>query len=124
MCCAVRSRSVMSNSSPTPELEPARLLSPRDFSGKNTGGGCHFLLQGILLNQGSNPRLLHLLHWQTDNLPPGPPGKPPSAEERHKVEGFRGPESETVNLFFFFQINQIEEVQLAPSIYFLAFSFL
>ena len=28
------------------------------FSGKNTGGGCHFLLQGIFPTQGSNPRLL------------------------------------------------------------------
>ena len=27
---------------------------------------CHFLLQGIFLTQGSNPRLLCLLHWQVD----------------------------------------------------------
>ena len=32
---------------------------PWDFSGKNTGAGCHFLLQGIFLIQGSN---LHFLH--------------------------------------------------------------
>ena len=30
-----------------------------EFPGKNTGGGCHFLLQGIFLTQGSNPGLLH-----------------------------------------------------------------
>ena len=36
-----------------------------NFSDKNTGVGCHFLLQGIFLTQGSNPRLLCLLHcWQ------------------------------------------------------------
>ena len=35
-----------------------RLLCPWDFPGKNTGVGCHFLLQGIFLTQGSN---LHLL---------------------------------------------------------------
>ena len=29
------------------------------FSSKNTGVGCHFLLQGIFLTQESNPRLLH-----------------------------------------------------------------
>ena len=29
-------------------LEPARLLCPWDFPGKNTGVGCHFLLQGDL----------------------------------------------------------------------------
>ena len=32
------------------------------FSGKNTGVGCHFLLQGILLTQESNPHFLCLLH--------------------------------------------------------------
>ena len=32
----------------------------------NTGVGCHFLLQGIFLTQGSNPRLLRLLHRQTN----------------------------------------------------------
>ena len=31
--------------------------------------GCHFLLQGIFLTQGSNPHLLCLLHWQVDSLP-------------------------------------------------------
>ena len=30
----------------------------------NTGVGCHFLLQGIALSQGSNQHLFHLLHWQ------------------------------------------------------------
>ena len=35
-----------------------RILCPWDSPGKNTGMGCHFLLQGIFLTQGSN---LHLL---------------------------------------------------------------
>ena len=39
-------------------LYPARLLCPWDFPGKNTGVGCHFLLQGIFLTQGSNLGLL------------------------------------------------------------------
>ena len=42
-------------------VEPIRLLCPWDFPGKNTGVGCHFLLQGIFPTQGSN---LRLLHWQ------------------------------------------------------------
>ena len=42
-------------------LQPTRLLCPWDFSGKNTGGGCHFLLQGTFLTQGSNPHLQCLL---------------------------------------------------------------
>ena len=43
---------------------PARLLWPGNFSGKTTGVGCHFLLQGILPTQGSNPCLLCLLHFR------------------------------------------------------------
>ena len=40
-------------------LQPARLLCPWDSHGKNTGVGCHALLQGIFITQGSNARLLH-----------------------------------------------------------------
>ena len=40
-----------------------------DSPGKNTGMGCHFLLQGIFPTQGSNLHLLHLLHWQVGSLP-------------------------------------------------------
>ena len=47
-------------------LQPTRLLCPWAFPGKNPGVGCHFLLQGIFLTQGSNPRLWH---WQADSLP-------------------------------------------------------
>ena len=53
-------------------LQPARLLYPLDFPGKNTGVACHFLPQRIFLTWGSNLRLLHprcLLHWQADSLP-------------------------------------------------------
>ena len=42
-------------------LQPSRLLWPWDFPGKNTGVGCHFLLQGIFPTNRSNPCLLHLL---------------------------------------------------------------
>ena len=38
---------------------PARFLCPWDSPGKNTGVGCHALLQGIFLTQGSNPGLMH-----------------------------------------------------------------
>ena len=38
----------------TPWTVPARLLCPRDFSGKNTGVGCHFLVKGIFPTQESN----------------------------------------------------------------------
>ena len=48
-------------------MDHSLLLCPRDSPGKNTGVGCHFLLQGIFPTQGSNPRLLCLLHWQFFN---------------------------------------------------------
>ena len=56
-------------------VEPARLLCPWDSPGKNTGVGCHFLLQGIFLTQGPNLHLLCLLHWQAGSLSLAPPGK-------------------------------------------------
>ena len=40
-----------------------------DSPGKNTGVGCHVLLQGIFLTQGLNLRLLSLLHWQPGSSP-------------------------------------------------------
>ena len=49
---------------------------PWDSPGKNTGVGCHALLQGIFPTQGSNLSLLPLLHWQMGSLPLVPPGKP------------------------------------------------
>ena len=45
-------------------------------SSKNTGVGCHFLLQGTFPTQGSNPQFPHLLHWHLLHLPLAPPGKP------------------------------------------------
>ena len=59
-------------------VSSTRLFCPWNFPGKNTGVGCHFLLKGIFLTQGSNPHLLCLLHWQVDSLPLVPPRKPRS----------------------------------------------
>ena len=53
------SLSVASDSLRPHELQPTRLLCPWDSSGKSTGVGCHFLLQGIFLTQGSNLGLPH-----------------------------------------------------------------
>ena len=41
--------------------------------GKNTGVGCHALLQGIFLTQGYTLHLLSLLHWQVHSLSLVPP---------------------------------------------------
>ena len=59
-------------------------LCPWDFPSKNTGEGCHFLLQEVYLTQESNPGLLHLLPWQVFSLPLHHFGSP--KEEKHKTE--------------------------------------
>ena len=46
--------SVVSKSLQPQGLQPARLLCPSDFPGKNTGVGCHFLLHGICPTQELN----------------------------------------------------------------------
>ena len=56
----VLSHSIMSDSCNLMDLmELSRLLCPWDSPGRNTGVGCHFLLQGIFLTQELNSGLLH-----------------------------------------------------------------
>ena len=57
--------------------------------GKNAGVACHALLRQIFLTQGSNPHLLHLVHWQVGYLPIEPPGKPGcGSRQRHTPPSF------------------------------------
>ena len=44
-------------------------VCPWDYLGKNTGVGCHFLLQGIFPALRSNLKLLCLPYWQVGSLP-------------------------------------------------------
>ena len=67
------------------DCSPARLLYPWDFPGENPGVGCHFLLQGIALNQGLNPHLLCLLHWQVGSLPLSQMGSPCFPEQQPRT---------------------------------------
>ena len=53
------SHSVLSDSLWPREHQPTRLLCPLDSPGKNTGVGCHSLLQGRLPDPGWNLGLLH-----------------------------------------------------------------
>ena len=57
--CAVLSHSVVSDSLRPHGLQPTRLFCPWDFPGKNTGVGCHSLLQGIIPTQRLNLGLQH-----------------------------------------------------------------
>ena len=61
LCMYVLCRSVVSDSL-QPDLIDYRLPGSsvhEDSPGKNTGAGCHALLQGIFPTQGSNPDLPH-----------------------------------------------------------------
>ena len=46
------------------------------FSRQEYWSGLSSLLQGIFLTQGSNPRLLYILHWWVGSLPLAPSVKP------------------------------------------------
>ena len=85
LCCAVLSHehSVMYSALWPHRLQPSRFLCPWNFPGKNTGKGCHFLLQKIFLTQGSNLCLLYLLNWQADSLPLHHLGFPGSSDGKN-----------------------------------------
>ena len=59
--CGCSLPSVVSDALRPHRLQPTRLLCPWDSPGKNTRVGCHALLHGIFLTQGSNLHHLHLL---------------------------------------------------------------
>ena len=64
MClCVCWVSSVVSNSETPWTIVHKAPLSMGVSPGKNTGEGCHALLQGIFLTQGSNLCLLHLQRW-------------------------------------------------------------
>ena len=72
--CTMLSSSAVSNSSWPIDCNPPGSSVHGDSLGKNTGVGCHALLQGICPIQGSNPGLPPAL--QAESLPSEPPGKP------------------------------------------------
>ena len=79
------------------DLQPAGLLCPWDFSGKNTGVGCHSLLQGIFPTQGSNFCPLCLLyctlilyHWAIKDALPFKTTKQNTAQGTLQQPGWEG----------------------------------
>ena len=79
----------MSSSLQPHGLEPIRLLCPWDSPGKNTGVGCHCLLQGIFPTQESNPSLLHcrqiLYHLSHQGSPKAQP-QPPKTDVQSRSQ--------------------------------------
>ena len=72
-CVCVLSRLQLFETPWTTALQAPR---PWNSPGKNTGVGCHSLLQRIFPTQGSHLCLLNLLHWQGDSLSLAVPRKP------------------------------------------------
>ena len=72
MCCAKLPQSCTTLWNPM-DCSPPDSSVHEDSPSKNTGVGCHFVLQGIFPTQGLNQGLLH---WQAGSLPLAPPGKP------------------------------------------------
>ena len=73
------SRSVMSDSLQPCGLWPARLLCPWNFPGKDTGEGCHFLFQEIIVTRGHpgiQPGFLLAPALQVDSSPLSHRGSP------------------------------------------------
>ena len=62
LCCVVLSCSAVSDSCDPMDYNSPGFSVHGDSPGKNTGVGCHILIQGIFLTQGSNPYLLWLVH--------------------------------------------------------------
>ena len=62
------------------------LPRPWDSPGKNTGVGCHFLLQEIFPTKGSNPALSPAL--QANSLPFESQGKPNSQTTEVSSQGY------------------------------------
>ncbi|KAB0354572.1 hypothetical protein FD755_023110 [Muntiacus reevesi] len=63
------------------------------FPGKNPGVGCRLLRQGIFLTQGSNSRLLHLLHWQVKAEDPWNGCVISTLQGQKRLRGNRKPEA-------------------------------
>ena len=71
------------------DCSPTGFSCPWDSPGKDTGVGCHALLQGIFQTQGSKLHLLHFLHWQVGSLPLVPSGKPQGVEGPTQIHSCR-----------------------------------
>ena len=72
-CCCCQVASVVSDSVRPHGLQPTRILCPWDSPGKNTGVGCHCLLQCVNVKSLSHVRLF-LTPWTAAYQAPAPMG--------------------------------------------------
>ena len=71
-CCCCWVTSVVSDSVPPQRRQPARLPRPWDSPGKNTGVGCHFLIQCMKVE--SESEVTQLCLTLSDPMDCSPPG--------------------------------------------------
>ena len=71
-CCCCQVVSVVSNSVGPHRQQPTRLLCPWDSPGKNTGVGCHFLLQYMKVK--SQSEVAQSCRTPSDPMDCSPPG--------------------------------------------------
>ena len=69
LCVCVLSRVQLFGLFVTPQTVACQAPLSMKIFRQEYWSGLHFLLHGIFLTQGSNLRLLCLLHWQADSLP-------------------------------------------------------
>ena len=89
--------------------DPTKLLCPWHSPGRNTAVGCHFLLQGNFLTQGSNSCLLCLLHWQACSLSLAPPGKHPPPSKKVVCQVIKVTEDEMVERHHWLNGHEFEQ---------------
>ena len=71
-CCCCQVTSVVSDSVRPPRWQPTRLPRPWDSPGKNTGVGCHFLLQCMKVK--SESEVAQSCRTLSDPMDCSPPG--------------------------------------------------
>ena len=103
----------MSDSLQPHGLQPTRLLCPWNSLGKNTGVGCHFLLQGIFLTQGSNLGLSHCRQTLYHLSHQGSPKVSPSQVFLSTLCLPRRMNSDIFPLFVFFEVFIVQELFLS-----------
>ena len=111
--CVRVSRSVVSNSVWPQGLWPARLLCPRDSPGKNTGVGCHFLLQGVFRIQGLHTAGRFFTIWATRTVVSvGGAGRTPGQELRSRMPRASAKEKEKESCSWRFYLQLILDIMI------------
>ena len=98
-CCCCQVASVMSDSMQPHRRQPTRLLRPWDSPGKNTGVGCHFLLQCMKVK--SESEVTQSCTTLSDAMDCSLPGSSPMGFSRQEYWSWVPLPSPVVRILFF-----------------------